>query len=173
LAVLESGIPVLGAASLGAKRAAELQAFGMEGVGSIFQDYADERLTRDDAVLVVHAPAALGWRPLSLALVDVVATLDSCDLPKPAAARLRRQAHRLHYADRTWLALFKALPDLPNPEALMARLQRGFVSRKARDVDALLRRLRDPLTPAPHDRRFALVETGYFQRFRRQALTAS
>ena len=38
---LDQGIRVLGAASMGALRAAELAPFGMEGVGAIWRDYAD------------------------------------------------------------------------------------------------------------------------------------
>jgi hypothetical protein len=73
---LSKGIDVLGAASIGALRAAELAPFGMIGVGKIFQDYRDGMLERDDAVAVVHGPAEVGYPLLSTPLVDVWATLD-------------------------------------------------------------------------------------------------
>src|SRR5262245_57987284 len=51
---LEHGVAVYGASSMGALRAAELEAFGMIGVGAIFADFRSGRLTDDDEVAVVH-----------------------------------------------------------------------------------------------------------------------
>jgi hypothetical protein len=73
---LSKGIKVVGAASIGSLRAAELAPFGMTGLGKIFEAYRDGGLERDDAVAVVHGPAELGYPLLSIALVDVWATLD-------------------------------------------------------------------------------------------------
>lgn len=76
LHALDSGIPVFGAASMGALRAAELDAFGMVGVGRIYQWYRNQFLVADDEVAVIHAPHAIGHRPLSEAMVNIRATLD-------------------------------------------------------------------------------------------------
>src|SRR5690349_19745459 len=51
---LERRVPVFGAASMGALRAAEMEDFGMIGIGSIFRDYRDGRLVDDDEVAVIH-----------------------------------------------------------------------------------------------------------------------
>ena len=58
----------LGAGSIGALRAAELEAFGMVGEGRIFEAYRsgvlepyDTPFEDDDEVAVVHAPAELGY----------------------------------------------------------------------------------------------------------------
>src|SRR5947209_16461006 len=59
---MSHGIHVFGSASMGALRAAELEAFGMEGVGAIFEAYRDGRLEDDDEVAVVHGPADVGYR---------------------------------------------------------------------------------------------------------------
>lgn len=75
LFALSRGIPVLGAASMGALRAAELHAFGMEGVGAIFDAFADGRLEDDDEVAVTHGPAELGYPVLSEAMVNIRRTL--------------------------------------------------------------------------------------------------
>ena len=48
------GVHVFGAASMGALRAAELHAFGMVGVGRIFEGYRDGALEADDEVAVLH-----------------------------------------------------------------------------------------------------------------------
>lgn len=76
LHALDCGIPVFGAASMGALRAAELDAFGMVGVGRIYQWYRSGFLEADDEVAVIHAPHGIGHRPLSEAMVNLRATLD-------------------------------------------------------------------------------------------------
>ena len=74
---MSRGIHVLGAASMGALRAAELGPFGMEGVGEIFNAYARGELTDDDEVAVAHGLAEEGYRPLSEAMVNIRETLRS------------------------------------------------------------------------------------------------
>ena len=54
---MSRGIHVFGSASIGALRAAELAAFGMEGVGTIFELYRDGVLEDDDEVAIAHGPA--------------------------------------------------------------------------------------------------------------------
>ncbi|WP_424926906.1 TfuA-like protein [Amaricoccus tamworthensis] len=73
--VLSKGIPVFGASSMGALRAAELHDYGMEGVGVIYRWYRRYAMTPDDAVAVTHAPHELGSRPVSDALFDIRVTL--------------------------------------------------------------------------------------------------
>ena len=54
---LSNRIPVYGAASIGALRAAELDTMGMVGVGSVYAAYRDGLLEDDDEVAVAHASA--------------------------------------------------------------------------------------------------------------------
>lgn len=68
---MDQGIPVLGASSMGALRAAELDAFGMLGVGRIYEAFRDGVLEDDDEVAIVHATAEDGYRPLSDAMVNL------------------------------------------------------------------------------------------------------
>src|SRR6188472_4715239 len=75
LFALSEGVHVYGAASMGALRAAELDAFGMRGVGTVYRAYAEGVLEDDDEVAVAHAGAEDGFRALSDAMVDVRATL--------------------------------------------------------------------------------------------------
>lgn len=72
---MAQGVHVLGAASMGALRPAELSLFGMEGVGAVYESYASTALVADDEVAVAHAVAEDGYRPLSEALVNIRATL--------------------------------------------------------------------------------------------------
>ena len=121
---LDRGVHVFGAASMGALRAAELDRFGMVGVGRIYEAYRDaiwpgfpELFEDDDEVAVVHAPLEAGGEALSDAMVDLRATLRAA----VAAGRLdERECQRLAAAmkarpfpDRSLAALARAAsPDL-------------------------------------------------------------
>ncbi|HSN28898.1 MAG TPA: TfuA domain-containing protein, partial [Kofleriaceae bacterium] len=71
LVALDRGIEVWGAASMGALRAAELDVFGMRGVGTIYRAFKRGELVRDDEVAVAHLPGEVGYRPVSDALVNL------------------------------------------------------------------------------------------------------
>lgn len=130
LLALESGIRVFGAASMGALRAAECHGFGMTGVGRIFDDYLQGRREADADVAVAHAPAELAYAPLSVALVDVEATLDracACRALSAEDARLLLAAARgLHYVERTWQQVIRAAekPALLGPVLTHQRSQK-------------------------------------------------
>ena len=68
---LSKGIAVIGAASMGALRAAELHDHGMLGHGKIYQAYASGELQDDDEVAVIHGPVETGFMPLTDAMVDM------------------------------------------------------------------------------------------------------
>lgn len=101
---LSRGIVVAGATSMGALRAVECGAVGMLGLGEIYQEYSDGRRISDADVAVAHGPEALDWRPLSLALVDIEATLDAArdHLGHDLSNRLLKGARSLFFAQRTW-----------------------------------------------------------------------
>lgn len=112
LVLLARGWRVIGAASMGALRAAELHPYGMIGVGHIFRAYASGRITADDEVAVIHAPAELGAVPLNLAQVDVRATLVGAVragvLPVADARLLRAVSAAIFYRDRRWETVIAA-----------------------------------------------------------------
>jgi hypothetical protein len=104
LYALSKGVRVLGAASMGALRAAECFSFGMVGVGRIFEAFRDGERFCDADVAVSHAPADLAYRPLSLALVDAQATI-ACVSDKISAAETQAlvdAARHIHFSNRTW-----------------------------------------------------------------------
>lgn len=80
---LNQGTRVYGASSMGALRAAELEPFGMIGYGKIFEaykktvlaPYVDIAFEDDDEVAVTHAPAEMGYRALSEAMINIRVTL--------------------------------------------------------------------------------------------------
>lgn len=103
------GFRLIGAASLGALRAAELDSCGMIGVGAVYRAFATGRLVADDEVAVQHAPAALGYRPLTEAMVDIRATIAAArrrrEIDFTTARRLIDAALQLNFRDRTWLRI--------------------------------------------------------------------
>ncbi|MFY9330822.1 MAG: TfuA-like protein [Candidatus Nanopelagicales bacterium] len=75
LFAMEQGSWLLGASSMGALRAAECAAYGMIGVGQIYEDLASGLLEDDDEVALTHADAEANFRSLSDAMVAIRATL--------------------------------------------------------------------------------------------------
>ena len=115
LLLMARGFRVIGAASMGALRAAELAPFGMIGCGAIFAAYESGRITADDEVAVTHAPAAYGAAPLSIAQVDVraaiVAAVRAGIVDIDTARVLRAASAAIHFRDRTWAAIAAAEAD--------------------------------------------------------------
>jgi hypothetical protein len=108
LQAMAEGVPVYGAASLGALRAAELAGHGLIGIGAIHAAYCEGRIERDDAVMVSHAPAELGHRPLTLALVDAESAIARAAMTASDRAVLLRLARRCNFRDRSWQTLLDA-----------------------------------------------------------------
>jgi len=142
---LSSGIHVVGAASMGALRAAELDSFGMMGVGEIYNAYRSGRLERDDAVAVLHAPEELGYSPITVALVDILATLNLAQRAGVIDARLREQLERiageLFYKNREYRLLLSEATRrgyLSDANSLQDWMELNHVSQKAIDAKAAL-----------------------------------
>ncbi len=150
---MSQGIHVFGAASMGALRAAELAAFGMEGVGAIFEAYRTGALEDDDEVAVTHASAEDGYLAMTEAMVNIRATLRAAEaaavIQADTRVRLEHQAKGLFYGDRrypTLLSLARRAALAPDElEALRAFLPRGQVNQKRLDALAMLRLMRERL----------------------------
>lgn len=143
---ISQGIPVFGSASMGALRGAELCAFGMRGVGRIFEGYRDGSLEDDDDVAVLHGPAETAYVALSEPMVNIRATLEKAVAGKviPAASgrALTALAKNLFYQERSWETLFSGAVSagLPDPEITAMRdwLPDGRIDQKAEDAWAML-----------------------------------
>ncbi len=68
---LENGVEVIGASSMGALRAAELQPFGMKGYGRVFEWYDSGFLDGDDEVALLHAGEEHEYKAFSDPLVNI------------------------------------------------------------------------------------------------------
>ncbi len=139
LYALEAGIRIIGSASMGALRAAELHPFGMEGVGWVFEQFRDGHLDGDDEVAVLHATEDFQFRPLTVALVDVrdalLHLLEAGLETDPAEALIadlkalpfsQRHGHRIRQLARNRLG-----------EPLAAALDRRLSTRSVKEQDAL------------------------------------
>ena len=138
---LSSGVAVYGAASMGALRAAECEAFGMVPVGDIARRYCSGALFDDADVALTNGPAELGFPPLTEAMVDVDSTvshLADLGLVTPAeAAAIIAAARSTFFADRTAEAIFERL-DHPRAAKLGRLYATHRVSQKTRDALELL-----------------------------------
>lgn len=143
LLLLAKGARIFGAASIGALRAAEMEPYGMTGVGAIFTAYARGTLTGDDEVALIHAGPDRGWRPLSVPLVDVRASLCAARragiIDRGEARSMLRAAARIHYVDRQWRVICEALADAGRRRAFEAWLEGGGISQKRADALACLK----------------------------------
>lgn len=105
---ISRGITVLGAASMGALRAAEL-APHMRGVGLIYRWYRRFAFAPDDAVAVLHGPREVNFTPLTRALVDLRLTIRRARrrgmIAADVAAKLEAAAGRLDFRERTVAAV--------------------------------------------------------------------
>ena len=152
LALIDSGVTVVGAASMGALRAAELDTYGMAGVGRVYDDYRRGRLTADDEVALLHGPAEEGYPAISEPLVNIRATLELGVrvglLDEADAGRLVGALARRPYRLRSYRALVGLADDLDLPgttvEALRQLCATRAVNLKREDALALVRELRAP-----------------------------
>ena len=144
LATLERGVRVLGASSLGALRAAELDRFGMEGVGEVYRLYRRGIVDADDEVAVLHASAEEGYRPLTVPLVEIRHNLRLAPVSRATKAGVLAAAKRLHFTERTYEAALAASSIAPGEgQRLRDFLATAAVDLKREDALALVRLVAD------------------------------
>lgn len=158
---LDNGIAVIGASSMGALRAVELESFGMRGVGTIVDWYRSGAIEGDDEVALDHADGSFGYRAFSEPLVNIrwnltraagagAITTGECDA-------LVADMQRLDYSRRAYPRLFESATfgQLPaeSQRALRTFLDASAENLKQRDAEYALRwcadRLPELLRPRP------------------------
>ncbi len=149
LYALQKNVIVAGGASMGALRAAECSAFGMVGLGTIYEDYADGRLIDDEAVALVHAPEELGWLPLSIPWVDYLPTIERLHrdgaLSAGEAKMLVLAGRALHFSERTYPKAIDAcnFAGEGRGREILRLIRSNKVERKRADAECVLRYLQD------------------------------
>jgi hypothetical protein len=135
----------------------------MTGVGMIFRAYHDGEIEDDDEVAVLHGPAELDYLPLTVAQVNVRATVERASAERvisPAAAeRFISLSKSCFYKDRTWPVLFRMAETAGTMSgaeiaALRDWVPSGFVDQKRQDALLLVSEMQGSLRsrsprPAP------------------------
>ena len=105
---LQAGATVLGASSMGALRASELDVYGMQGIGAIYQAYRSGHLESDDEVALVFDP--FSFEPRSEPLVNIRFNLDLAwqkgVISVTAKDRLFHIASAIYFPERTYERMF-------------------------------------------------------------------
>lgn len=112
LQLIDSGVVVVGCASMGALRAAELHQVGMVGTGVVFGMYRDGEIDADDEVAVAHLQAE-GFTSMSIPLVNIRVAVRAAAragrVSDRAADEVIEAARALHYTDRRWQTIGASL----------------------------------------------------------------
>lgn len=150
---MSEGVAVFGAASMGALRAAELDAFGMVGIGRVYEGFVAGRygpfadnFENDDEVAVLHGPPETDFLRLSDAMVDLRQGLAEAQEAGVISVALRdalcAEMAATFYPDRSADALL-ASAHLAPPVAAALRdwWERSYESQKRRDALALIARV--------------------------------
>lgn len=148
---LSRGVTILGAASMGALRAAECASLGMVPVGGIALEYLHAQRVADSDVALLHGPGEFGFPPLSVALVDAEDRIEGWRREGRAtgteAAGLLFAARSLHFSQRTWESVFQAAGTDTRSTTKMVSL--SGISRKASDAMQLVALLATQARPVP------------------------
>jgi hypothetical protein len=158
---MSQGVHVFGSASMGACRAAELNAFGMIGVGHIFESFLRGDLEDDDEVAVAHCPAEFAYRPTSVAMVNIRATLAAARekdvITTETSKRLERVAKNVFYPERRYELIVQLAikEDLPAQELKRFEdwVPSGAVDQKRLDALAMLRTMHREMASNPQPKR--------------------
>jgi hypothetical protein len=161
LLVMASGAEVIGAASMGAIRAAELWSLGMTGIGEVFRQYRDGELTADDEVAVAHGDGPEFLRT-GEALVTIRQTLNRARLTGLVtggeASSLLEHAQALPYPERSWAAIEHRAARLTPEVMLAAAKARGYAQANSKALDLKSRDARAAIRYAVSGRRPAVAD---------------
>lgn len=146
LAAIKKGVTVIGASSMGALRAAEMDTLGMTGIGEIYRMYKSGELISDDEVALVFDPET-GFS-LSEPLINIRFTLREAErqgviAPEDHAALLAA-AKSVFYPQRTYGRIVSAAgADLgrETQERFLAFAKLHAVDRKREDAIECLRHI--------------------------------
>ncbi|MER8470457.1 TfuA-like protein [Mesorhizobium sp. M1328] len=144
---MEAGIHMVGAASMGALRAAELAAFGMVGIGAIYDEFRSGRLTDDDEVAILHGPSDLQFMPVTDALVNIRSTVARAKseglISEREAKRIVSAAKSIHFSDRKYENILSSAFEAERAADLFAALKKVKVDQKRRDAIHAIKYLRE------------------------------
>jgi hypothetical protein len=148
LTAIKLGVKVIGASSMGALRAAEMDTLGMVGIGEIYLMYKNGDLESDDEVALVFDPSS--GLALSEPLINIRFTLkrarDTGTIDPDAYNVLLSSARSLFYPKRTYGAIVTAAGDTLDEktrECFLNWVINGACDQKREDAIAALEYIRD------------------------------
>ncbi len=137
LAVMENGKTVIGAASMGALRASELDRCGMIGIGWVYDRFRRQAIRRDADVALVYS--AFDFRPMTVPMVDVEYWMECASAARLIGRRERllllKAARSIFFAERTLERLMEELRRAIDARLLLSLL--GFVGGRIPSVKSL------------------------------------
>ncbi|MGD0892643.1 MAG: TfuA-like protein [Terracidiphilus sp.] len=114
LPLLEQGVAVYGASSMGALRAVELEPYGMIGVGRVFEAYRDGIVDAEDEVALVYDRET--YEPLSDPLINIRFALDDAGhrglITRSRAEGLLETVRKSWFPTRSYADVVHLCPEL-------------------------------------------------------------
>lgn len=171
LYALSCGVDVGGGSSMGALRAAECEAFGMVGIGKVYEDYAAGHLIDDEAVALIHGPEDLGWMPLSVPRVDYEATIQKLArmglVSNVERERFLLTANFMHYTERTYKTILDRCEfvDPLRSAAILGDIKHHKVELKREDAMAVLSWL-DGIGNSTRELPWTFARTAHWEKLR-------
>jgi len=134
LYALNEGVKIIGASSMGALRASELELYGMEGLGRIYERYKRGELVSDDEVALIFEPDT--FKPLSEPLVNIRYNLELAEetgvISEVVKEKILKIALPLYYPERDYQRILAIAEDKVEKEVL-ERLKK-FLKEERRDL---------------------------------------
>jgi len=154
LFALDRGIAFFGAASMGALRALETEAFGAVAFGEVVRMYKSGEIEDDDEVVLAHGAAEDGYRAHSEPMVNLRKTLAAARaagvIDQAAHDALAAAAKDRFFPERNWPTMMADVAlDTETRQRLEAFLPTGAVDIKRQDTIALLDHVAALTVPPP------------------------
>jgi TfuA protein len=154
LAAVKKGVRVVGASSMGALRAAEMDTLGMTGIGEVYRMYKSGELISDDEVALVFDPET--GLSLSEPLVNIRFTLKRAEaegiISGQEHAILLAAARSIFYPQRTYPKIVSSAGNAlaaDTRDRFLAWVPDHAVDRKRLDAIETLEYIRDLATTVP------------------------
>jgi len=148
LAAVKKGVRVVGASSMGALRAAEMDTLGMTGIGEVYRMYKSGELISDDEVALVFDPET--GLSLSEPLVNIRFTLMAAEaqgvISEKEHTALLAAARSVFYPQRTYPKIVSSAGNSLDPstaQRFLLWVQDHAVDRKKMDAIKALEYIRD------------------------------
>ncbi len=152
LQAIKSGIRVVGASSMGALRAAELDVHGMIGVGEIYRKYQSGELVSDDEVALIYDPESFVSlsEPLVYIRYNLRLAAEQGIISRETEQVIIAKTQQIYFPQRTYRRICSAVRGMvPDREidAFLSFIDTGAKDLKRLDAIRALETIRDLTEP--------------------------